>query len=295
MFLSIITPSYNRKVTLEKCYESLRRQTVKDFQWIIIDDGSTDDTRKYITSLREENFPIAYYYKQNGGKHTALNYSMKYITGKVVAVLDSDDYLIDNAVELIIDKWKKYINNREIMEVVFKRKLVNKENKSFPKYEFIANHIDFVENGQYLPDCFEVVKKDVFCQFKYPEFKNELFLGESVFRCRAAKKYQSVYVDEDICICEYRDDGLTSHVREINIQSPKGAMYRCSLYFDPTYTLKIRFKNMLLFITFAFFANEKVSYMYKMSGECKKIFCLSFIPAVMIWLYWKVKYSNVAK
>lgn len=89
--LTILTPTFNRKKSLERVYESLKSQTSYDFQWIIIDDGSIDNTREYIESLNESNFLMEYHYKKNGGKHTAINYSHPFILGKYTCIVDSDD------------------------------------------------------------------------------------------------------------------------------------------------------------------------------------------------------------
>ena len=104
--LTIITPTYNRADCLKSCWASLCVQTVRDFQWLIIDDGSTDDTAAVVRAFqsRDEGFSIDYYQKTNGGKHTALNAAHPFIRGDYVVILDSDDSLTPNAVETILNK-----------------------------------------------------------------------------------------------------------------------------------------------------------------------------------------------
>lgn len=107
--LTIFTPSYNRTDLLPRCYESMERQTNKHFVWMIIDDGSTDDTQLlvqgWIASQRE--FEIQYYYKENGGLHTAYNEAISHITTELSMCIDSDDYMPDDAVEKVLKFWKK--------------------------------------------------------------------------------------------------------------------------------------------------------------------------------------------
>ena len=105
--ITVFTPTYNRAYCLNKCYESMQRQTCFEFEWLIIDDGSTDNTKKLVDSwiLKETKFPIRYIYKENGGMHTAYNTAYKHITSELCMNIDSDDYLTDTAIEDILKFW----------------------------------------------------------------------------------------------------------------------------------------------------------------------------------------------
>ena len=105
--ITIFTPAYNRAYTIHKCYESLKRQTSKNFKWLVVDDGSTDNTRELILKWKEEaDFEINYIYKKNGGMHTAHNTAYENIDTELNVCIDSDDYLTDDAVEIIINEWQ---------------------------------------------------------------------------------------------------------------------------------------------------------------------------------------------
>ena len=107
--LTIFTPTYNRAYILWKGFEGLKRQTCKDFKWIIIDDGSTDNTKELVEEwIKEDIIPIEYYHKQNGGMHTAHNEAYRHINSELAVCIDSDDYMPDNGVELIISRWRKF-------------------------------------------------------------------------------------------------------------------------------------------------------------------------------------------
>ena len=99
ILLTVLTPTYNRVHTLPACFGSLSRQTRTEFEWIVVDDGSTDGTEEYFAGLPERPFPVRYIKKENGGKHTALNAAHPFIHGKYVLILDSDDSLTPDAVE----------------------------------------------------------------------------------------------------------------------------------------------------------------------------------------------------
>src|SRR3712207_475983 len=108
--LSILTPSYNRATYLPTIFHSLCQQTRIDFEWLIIDDGSTDDTAHVVETIlqsKEVPLPIRYFHKPNGGKHTAVNLGVQQTQGELVLILDSDDELPSNAVETIVNRWEE--------------------------------------------------------------------------------------------------------------------------------------------------------------------------------------------
>ena len=99
--ISIITPTYNRADLLPRVFDSLQKQTSKDFEWLIIDDGSSDNTDEVVNTFTTTDFNIYYYKKENGGKHTALNYGISRAKGDYILIVDTDDYLTENAIEFI--------------------------------------------------------------------------------------------------------------------------------------------------------------------------------------------------
>ena len=107
--ITVFTPTYNRAYCLHKCYESMKRQTYKKFDWLIVDDGSTDNTKELVQSWIDQNpeFTIRYVYKENGGMHTAYNTAYNLIDTELSMNVDSDDYLTDTAIEDVLTFWNK--------------------------------------------------------------------------------------------------------------------------------------------------------------------------------------------
>ena len=107
-FITVFTPAYNRAHTIGRTYESLKKQKNKNFIWLIVDDGSTDDTARLVKKWQEEEkeFVIQYVYKKNGGMHTAHNTAYDLIDTELNICIDSDDMLAENAIEIIYDKWQ---------------------------------------------------------------------------------------------------------------------------------------------------------------------------------------------
>lgn len=106
--ITVFTPTYNRAHLLGKCYESLLRQNSKEFLWLIIDDGSIDDTKELVQQWIDINLiEIRYVYKENGGLHTGYNKAIEMLDTELSICIDSDDCLADNAIQLILKYWKK--------------------------------------------------------------------------------------------------------------------------------------------------------------------------------------------
>src|SRR5690625_5160901 len=111
--LTIFTPTYNRAYCLHCCYESLTKQTNKDFIWLIIDDGSTDDTEKIVKDWKKKNkIQIGYVWQNNQGMHGAHNTAYEHIQTELNVCIDSDDYMPDDAVEKILSFWNEYGNKK---------------------------------------------------------------------------------------------------------------------------------------------------------------------------------------
>lgn len=151
--LTIFTPTFNRIELLKRGYEALKKQTSKDFIWMIIDDGSVDNTKEVVKRWCAENpgFKIEYYYKENGGLYTAYNYAIEKAETELMVCIDSDDFMPENAVEIIIDFWKKngnksfagivgldyYLNGNVIGDFLPNQKSVNLIDLLIGKYKIV--------------------------------------------------------------------------------------------------------------------------------------------------------------
>lgn len=229
--VTVITPTFNRAVTLSRCWQSLKKQSNKNFQWLIIDDGSTDETLDLVNGLKKEtkDFQIDYYWKINGGKHTALNFSHQYIKGDFVLILDSDDCLTVDAIDTILNEWKQNRNNSNIAGVTF----MSGMKKDVPlakmsQNRVLSNHIDFRINKKIVGDCCETLRTNVFKSYLFPEIKGEFFLGEGMLWTSVALKYETLYINKVIYIVpEYRPDGLTQAGRKMRLKNLQGALLNC--------------------------------------------------------------------
>ena len=288
--LTILTTTYNRSHLLGRCFESLCNQISKDFEWLIIDDGSTDDTEAVVQQYKKTaGFPIRYFRKENGGKHTALNFSHPYIRGQYVLMLDDDDILVPDAVEIVLNDWNKYAPNKKIACLSYQRGNVG-THKPLVDWScdqpVVSNTIDFRVNKGLSGDCAEVLRSSVFKEFPAPVFENEKFLPEDFLWIPSAFEYDTVYIRKVIYLCEYRPDGLTKAGKKNQLKNPLGGLYTCNLYFRKGIGTITQFKKGILYNCFALSAGR---YCYHLKKANNILLCVVTLPiALPFYLYWKI-------
>lgn len=232
MKITVFTPTYNRGYIIENLYKSLQRQSFNDFEWLVVDDGSSDNTEELfeIWSKENNNFQIRYYKKENGGKHRAINYALDRARGELFFTVDSDDYLTDDALYKV-DKWEKSLDrSKKFAGIVAnigndKDKTIN----NFFKEEYLdldlLQRYDYTEDGKKVLDGERayIFYTDIHRKYKYPEFEGEKFMTEAVVWNRMAHDgYLVRYYNDIIWIFEYLDDGLTKSGNRLFLDNPKG-------------------------------------------------------------------------
>lgn len=226
MNLTIFTPTYNRAHTLPRLYQSLCLQTDSDFEWLVIDDGSTDDTENLLLQYKSEHkINIRYYKVTNGGKNRAVNKAVGLALGYLFMIVDSDDYLaLETVVETIkedIPFLKEHLNYCGIVG-----------NKVYENFDIIGNSttkevldtnfINYREKYKIAGDRAEVIKTLVMKEFPLPELKDEKFCPEGIIWNRMAQKYMVRFVNKPFVICEYLADGMTRNIVANRSANPSG-------------------------------------------------------------------------
>ena len=290
-FLSIVTPTYNRAHLLPACFESLQKQTDFDFEWIIVDDGSKDNTAEVVSGFHTDLFPVIFVQKENGGKHTALNTAMEHIHGQYVLFLDSDDYLTEDAVSAVRTGWETWQEHPEIAMVTFlKGAHKDDPNCTGPIANEPVDILRYKRNIIHSSDCCEVIRSDIFKRFPFPVFEGERFLSECALWNRVAKEYKCVYLNEVIYICEYLEGGLTKSGRALRIRNPRGGMFICDLRMGANNYLTQRIKYSFLYCCYGFFATLSPAAILA-GTEHKALAGLCLVPGYLLYLYWNRKFG----
>ncbi len=223
--ITVFTPTYNRAYILANLYQSLKRQSFCNFEWLIVDDGSSDNTKELINKWKKEHnaFEIRYIWQENGGKCRAINKGLDFANGELFFTVDSDDYLTDDALEKI-DCWEKDLpRNRNYCGIAgnLGNSPTETTNRIFPGEFYDGTLLDRYKNVD--GERAFVFYTQIHRKYKYPEFEGENFMTEAVVYNRmAADGYKIRYYNDIIWIYKYIDDGLTKSGKSLFISNPRG-------------------------------------------------------------------------
>lgn len=225
--ITIFTPIYNRAYIVQRLYESLLRQTCYNFEWLIVDDGSVDDVALIVQKWVEntQQFKIRFYRQENKGKHCAINYGVKLARYEMFFIVDSDDYLEDDAIETILRYWKGIGANYRFAGISGLSRDLQGEiiggSPYFEEYEDATN----IERAKFglEGDKAEVLRTELLRRFPFPEYENEKFITEAVVWDRIAYEgYKMRWINKSLKICEYLKDGLTAKGDRLFRENPRG-------------------------------------------------------------------------
>lgn len=258
--ITVFTPTYNRAFSLPRLHKSLKSQTCQDFEWLIIDDGSTDETRNMTDEwIKETPFNIRYYYQENGGKHRAINKGVQLAKGEWFFIVDSDDYLPVNSIE-IAKKWiKKNILSDQIAGICgVKEDISGKKSYGFPfaVMDLTPSAINEITRQEKA----EIFKTDILKQYPFPDIKGEKFCPEGLVWNRIGLKYKIRYFNEVIYRYEYLEGGLTWNSIKNRRLSPTYTTMVYKERLEQKLSIKSFLRNTVNFWRFTWYSNDKSKY-----------------------------------
>lgn len=289
--LTVFTPTYNRAYILKQCYDSLCRQTCKDFVWLIVDDGSSDNTKELVDSWLEKDngFEIRYTYKENGGMHTAHNKAYELIDTELNVCIDSDDYMTDNAVEIIINEWNKN-KSEDLAGLIGLDAFENGQiiGDKFPNDLYSTTLYDFYYKLKKKGDKKIVYRSELSKLYPYPVFEGEKYVGLAYKYYKLDQKYKLKTLNQVLCIVEYREDGSSKNMIKQYIKNPKGfAFYRKENMKNPNASLIYKIKESIHYVSSSMISKNKN---YIKESPCK-LLTITFIPIGYL-LYKLINYKN---
>jgi glycosyltransferase involved in cell wall biosynthesis len=262
MRFTVLTATYNGAHTLGPVYQSLCLQTFHDFEWIIVDDGSTDRTKDLVSSWKPF-FPIRYFWKPNGGKHTAMNHGVSTAKGEFVVVLDADDVCIPTALERFDYHWRQIPDSSRFANLSCLCRtpagaIIGKPFPGDPVDAFtFADQMRFRYSGKWGSNSegWGITRTDVLREFPYPE--GERYAPEALVWNRISRKYAARYINEALRTYEPDPDGITSNVTALRASSPKSTLtYYRELGLSPAPIL-VRLRAALNYVRFAAIAAKQ--------------------------------------
>lgn len=285
--LTIFTPAYNRAHTLSRTYESLLKQDCKEFIWLIVDDGSSDNTRDLVTDWQKQDngFPIQYIYKENGGMHTAHNTAYENIYTELNVCIDSDDKMALGAVKKILDKWEKVRDNGYAgiigLDADFDGNIIG---KGFPRDLKETTVINYYAAGG-SGDKKLVYRTDVIKKYPpYPVFEGERYFSLAYKYRLIDQEYKMAVLNEVLCNVEYQPDGSSNSMYRQYVNNPKGWAYWRIICMEYPESMKRLVINCIHYVSSSLIAKNRN---FISESPCKLMTILIAPLGVMLAIYIK--------
>lgn len=292
MQLTVFTPAYNRADLLPRCFESMKRQTNKNFIWMIIDDGSTDGTQSLVAGWLQEplDFELVYYHKENGGLHTAYNEAIAHIETELCVCIDSDDFMPDDAVEKILDFWAKH-GSKEVAGIVGLDYDLEGNCLGDPlPDQTCVNLIDLLA-GKYPIrnlDRTNVVRTELYRKYApMPSFPGEKNFNPHYMHLQISMEYDFLVLNENLRFVEYQPNGMTSNILRQFRNSPRSFVETRKLYLSfPNTGWKFRFRHSMHYVSSCIFAKNKH---FLKESPAKGWTLAALLPGLALNLYIRLK------
>ncbi len=272
--LTVITTTYNRAYCLHQVYESLLRQSSDDFIWLIIDDGSSDNTRELVDGWKRDNkIEIEYIYKENGGMHTARNRAYELVKTELNIIIDSDDWMTDDAVKKIVAFWQK--NGNQKYSGIISNNISSKGvlvGTQLPQIKSCTLTDLFGKHGA-KGDKKLILRSDLSCLYPYPEFEGEKFYPASYKFRLLDLHYEMLIMNEFTCVVDYNENSMTYNKFAQYKSCSKGFAHYRNEMIRISKSPKYIIKEMIHYIAESRMAKNK-HYIVKSSKPLVTLICL---------------------
>lgn len=291
-FITVFTPAYNRAHTLPRTYESMLIQNCKDFIWLIVDDGSTDNTAELVKEWqgRDNGFEIRYIYKENGGMHTAHNIAYKNIDTELNVCVDSDDALAKGAIEKIKEKWDSVKNKGYAGLIALDADLSTEKiiGKGFPDELYETTLVGYYSSGG-AGDKKLIYRTDVINKYpEYPVFDGEKYVSLAYKYRLIDQDFKLAVLNEVICLVEYQPDGSSKNMFLQYLKNPKGFAFWRKVCMQYPQSKKRLFVDCVHYVSSSIFGGNK----HFLKDSPRKMLTFLAIPfgaALSIYIRIKVK------
>lgn len=281
--LTVFTPTYNRAHTLDRLYDSLLQQTLTSFCWLVVDDGSTDETEGLINSyIAEGKIDIRYYKQQNGGKQRAHNRGVELCDTELFLCLDSDDYLTKDAVSSILMCWDS-VNDKGEVSGILAQKGINEQKimgTVFPAQIDRCSLWDLNHKYRFKGETALIYRADVLKSYLFPVAPGEKFISESYVYDQIDQLYQMVLLPRVVMICEYLPDGYTRNNRRTTRNNPIGYMRVKRLELDLVEGPLKKFETTTLYLVGAYYSGDYWAHWKELPNKITATLCVA--PSILL-------------
>lgn len=289
-FITVFTPAYNRAYCLHRVYESLIKQTNQNFVWLIVDDGSTDNTKALVQQwVQERKLDIRYIYKANGGMHTAHNTAYKNIDTELNVCIDSDDFMPVDAIQNIYENWKKIKNDDSIAGLVGLDESIDGQliGTHFSKETTPTTLEEFYYKQGGSGDKKLVLRSKLTSAYpSYPEHTEERLVPLDTLYVLICRDYKLMPVNQIWCIVDYQPDGSSATIVRQYFKSPKGFRYAREINMKYSNSLKLKIRSAIHYNISTLIIGDKLKVL---SSPLPLLTVLCFPLSYLLFLYLKNK------
>jgi glycosyltransferase involved in cell wall biosynthesis len=223
VLITVCTPTYNRAKYLPRVFISLLHQERRNFEWIIVDDGSDDETGAVVKDIQNQaDFPVHLHKQVNSGKHVAVNRALDLANGELFVIVDSDDACASDMLAVFEDEWAQLQDKERIAGMTFLTMLRDGTvvGTRFPHDQHIARLPLYYDKFKVAGDKCDVHRTAVFRACRFPETAGERFCPESLVWNRISRTYDTVFINKPVKVVEYLADGLSANILTVRVNSP---------------------------------------------------------------------------
>lgn len=283
--ITVVTPTWNRAHLLPRLFESLARQTKKEFEWLVVDDNSTDDTANVIKEF-SQNSPLKIRYvrnEKNRGKCASLNRAFASAAPDFWLVVDSDEELHSTAIEIAQGAISKYVHDPRVGAIMFRYETVDARliGPTLPENEVVLSRAASDHKFGKFDGAVGYFARTT-KHHRYPEFLNETYVGPTVLQLMMAPQLHLVFTNSVIATAEYQSDGLTAAGRQLRLKNPRGMMIYADLQSRQAPTLRLRFKNRVMYHAYSHIAGQHTTFSARALREPTLIFGVGLAA---VWRY----------
>ncbi len=294
--ITVFTPAYNRAHTIGRTYESLCRQTCKDFCWLVVDDGSSDNTRELVEGwIAEDRIPIKYIYQQNQGMHGAHNTAYRNIETPLNTCIDSDDYMPDDAVEKILNCWKEHGDEKFAgiigLDVTEDGRVIGTRFSDDMKKTTLQGF--YAAGG--LGDKKLVYRTDVIKRYpEYPLFEGERYVGLAYKYMLIDQDYELITLNEPLVIVEYQQDGSSFNMFKQYWNNPRGFAFFRKTEMQTTKSLKRKLRVCTHYVSSSIICRNW-RFLQESPEKLLTLMCVPTGLALYLLIRHKVKHNELMK
>jgi len=293
MIITVITATYNRANLLRRLHQSLVEQHSSDIEWIIVDDGGTDNTEEAVEELRKSAaFEIRFVRKENSGKDATVNIGLNMATGNLVAIIDDDDYFLPNMFGRIADDFSAIAADESVAGLSYLTTDASGKvwGRKFPRDRMISDHFGCRINRKIWGDKCEFTKGEVLKddRIRFLETTTKGGFGaDTLFLASIAERYKTCYINTAVLVKNHYETGIAVNWRKKALQNPELAMAYYACYLDSRVRLNVRLRYMVAYVAIARFAGYSIDETALRAPWNRLLFYLAYFPGAWVGKRWK--------